>query len=177
MKRFSIHSKFILLFILTAIVAFCTVSADASDSDPDNDALKGLEGVYVKVVLNDKIVSQGLTVEKIESDVNQKLRSAGIPILSISELREIPGSPILIVEAECFKVDSLSSEQKTLYSFVAGVSLFQLLDMDRNRVPFGDSVWEIQDRGVTYDLKDIRLYLEKLISEFIRAYHAVNTSL
>jgi len=177
MKRFSIHSKFILLFTLTAIVAFYTVSTDASDANPDNDVLKGLEGVFVKVVLNDKIVSQGLSVERTESDVKQKLRSAGILILSISELREIPGSPILIVEAESSKVDSLSSEQKTLYSFVAGVSLFQLLDMDRNRIPFGDSVWEVREHGVTYNLKDIRLYLEKLISEFIRAYQAVNTSL
>ena len=173
MKRFSIHSKFILLFTLTAIVAFYAVSADA---DPDNDVLKGLEGVFVKVVLNDKIVSRGLSVEKMESDVKQKLRSAGILILSISELREIPGSPILIVEAESSKVDSLSSEQKTLYSFLVSVSLFQLLDMDRNRIPFGDSVWEVREHGVIYNLKDIRLYLEKLISEFIRAYQAVNTN-
>ena len=176
MKHFSIHSKSILFFTLTAIVFFCAVSADASDSNPDNDALKGLGGVFVKIVLNDKIVSQGLSVEKTENDVIQQLQSAGIQILSLSELREIPGSPILIVEAESFKVDSLSSEQKTLYSFIASVSLFQLLDMDRNRVPFGDSVWEVQDRGFTYNLKDIRLYLEKLVSDFIRAYHAVNTN-
>lgn len=175
MKRISIHSGVFFVFLILSIAFCCAIPASASETEADNAALIHLEGVFLKVVLGDPIIGHGLSIQQIENELKTKLASAGIRILSLAELREIPGSPILIVEAESIKLESLSSERKTLYSFVTGVSLFQLTTSDKNIAPIGESTWDVQHRGVTYDLTDIRLYLVNLVDKFIRAYRLANS--
>jgi len=94
--------------------------------------------------------------------------------LVIPELRETPGAPILIVEADCVKVESLSSKEKTLYSVVANLSLFQLVGTDSNKVPYGETTWGIEERGITFDLADIRLFLAKAVDGFLKSYRLAN---
>ena len=62
--------------------------------------------------MGDDIMNHGLTIEQIETDFKPMIESAGIKILSLSELRETSGAPVLIIEAESFKDESVSSEKK-----------------------------------------------------------------
>ena len=175
MRHVFIHSRVFCTLIVFSIIFCGSIPAYASEKLTDDAALRNLEGVFLKIVLGDILISRGVSVQQIEDELRTKLQSAGIKIYSLSELREIPGSPILIVEAQCDKMESLSSNRTALYAFIAVVSLFQLKTSDRNIAPIGESTWEAQDRGATFEVTDIRHYLAKLVDTFIHAHRSVNS--
>lgn len=176
MRHLSSHYRAFCTAILFALLFCGPIPVHAYEETGDDAALKNLEGVFLKVVLGDLILGQGVSIQQVENEISLKLQSAGIKILSLTELREIPGSPILIVEAECDKMESLSSNRTALYSFMAGVSLFQLKSSVYSVAPIGESTWAVQDRGTTFDVKDIRRYLASLVETFILAHRSVNSN-
>jgi len=83
------------------------------------ETLRGLEGVYVNINLAG---SSGIDIKslskQIQSDVESKLKSAGIKLLSKEELFSVTGGPFLLV-----RVDLMEHEGKYI-SFIL-IQLYQ----------------------------------------------------
>ena len=71
-------------YLLPFALLLCSVApATASDSEIDRASLKGLTGVFVLVEdLNPPEEQAGLKTADIQADAEEKLKAAGIPLLS-----------------------------------------------------------------------------------------------
>jgi hypothetical protein len=68
----------------------------AGDSDEERQTLVGLKGVRVVVEnINPNAEKDGLSLVLLQTDVELKLRQAGIPVLTGEETFRAPGSPFL----------------------------------------------------------------------------------
>ena len=70
--------------------------------------LKGLKSVTVFVEeLDEDIENQGLRISTFRTDVELKLRMAGIKVLRIEEWSKEPSNPSLYVNVSCFKNETI----------------------------------------------------------------------
>ena len=94
-------------FVLGIIVVLTLLSSSvfAVKQKLSQPTFGGLEGVYLAVEdLNPEIEQDGLTTNHIKGDVEQRLRLAGIKVLSEEEWKKEKGSPYLYVNAHIMKV-------------------------------------------------------------------------
>lgn len=85
---------------LMAVVLVAATAATAIDSKDGRETLRGLKGVYVLVEhLNPEAERDGLDKTTIQTDVELKLRQAGIQVLTGTEWLAEPGAPCLLVQA------------------------------------------------------------------------------
>jgi hypothetical protein len=81
--------------ILATAVA---LSALGQPTDSDR-SLIGLRRIGLKVQISNRVLSvSGLTIDDVQRKATEKLRGAGLVILSKSELRKEPGYPILLLD-------------------------------------------------------------------------------
>ncbi len=67
-------------------------------SENHRESLRGLTGVSVRVErLSENARQDGLDERNIQTDAEQKLRQAGIAVLTPSQAAQAPGSPILYI--------------------------------------------------------------------------------
>lgn len=79
----------------TVALALTLTCGNAYAASPDT--LKGLKGVYVVIEdLNEEVIKDGLTVDAIRTDVELKLRLAGIPVLLEEARLKEPGRRLKI---------------------------------------------------------------------------------
>jgi len=92
------------------------------------DSLKDLKGVHVIVDnLKSDIEKDGLSTSTIQADVEQKLRMAGIKVLTEEEWIKEPGGPYLYVGVSSYKRDT------GLYAFHIEVELSQDVILSRKQ--------------------------------------------
>jgi hypothetical protein len=91
-----VHVRLATICLVTIVVTGLTASP-TQEQTSQNHGLKGLTTVFVAVDLNDDARKMGLNQGVIESDVNLKLRLAGMRVVTAAEILTIPGSPILNV--------------------------------------------------------------------------------
>jgi hypothetical protein len=121
--------------------------------------------------LNAEVEQAGLTKAQIQTDVELRLRKAGIRVLSEKERWETPGAPYLYVHVNVMKTDF------SLYAFAIIVALEQgtLLERDPTIGSYAPT-WIIDSVGVAGEshLKDIRGDVADRVDQFINVYLAEN---
>jgi hypothetical protein len=89
-------------------------NAFAQDDADTRPTLRGFSGVYVVVEpLSPQIENEGLTTDQLQKDIVEKIRTAGVKVLSKEEFFKTPGKPYLYVNASI----SILRTQITRYIF------------------------------------------------------------
>ena len=134
-------------------------------------SLSGLSGVGVVIEdLDSAIEREGFTALQIQKDAEEKLRAAGIKILSETELTKSPGMPYLYVNIFTFK-------DEDIYAYHITLELKQMVSLVRKpSVKQSVATWKISGGGTVGALKlaTIRTAVGEYINAFIKAYFAAN---
>jgi hypothetical protein len=143
--------------------------AHAADDENTRPSLTGLRGVAVIIEdLTPEIERNGLTVSAIRTDVELKLRQAGIPIIG---LVNTPGNPFLHIS-----VDVIRSDRPT-WPYVITVALHQMVFLTRDpSISVHLATWDVSSYGTIpkQNLRNLRDSVKDLVDEFINIYLAVN---
>ena len=150
--------------ILAVLFLFHSV-AFGLDNEIARKTLRGLEGVYVLISLDEKIPQVGLLESQSRTDVEEKLRTAGIKVLL-----DKPGVPWMRVH-----LYSLNNNQDIVY--MVHLDLIQDAHLIKNykltrltRV----ITWSTGYLRRTYRIEDVRSDIKDLTDQFINAYLSVN---
>jgi hypothetical protein len=146
----------------------------SSDDEFERLPLVGLRGVSVLVeTVAPEAEKDGLPRATLHTDVELKLRQAGILVLSRAERDTTPGLPYLYLNVNILK------SQSGLYVYDVGLFLKQTVLLERapkTRI-IGATTW--QSAGVTgtanpNNLDRVRQKVRDSVDEFINAYLAAN---
>jgi hypothetical protein len=132
-------------------------------------ALVGLRGVEVIVEnMQPEADRRGLNRNQIQTDVELRLRKAGVRVLTEDEMWNTPGMPTLIVN-----VNTVFGTGICAYS--VHVELTEKVKLDRGFSVSG-AIWEIGMIGAigTGDMRKIREYVGDMVDKFINDYLAAN---
>ena len=159
----------VIIFLFTMV---CASDVSAQELGYQIESLRGIKGVNVLIeLLNPDIEKDGLKKEQIKTDVELKLRLAGIKVLNEEELLNEPGQPYLHVN-----VNSNKSELG-FYSFSITIELNQLVLLIRDLdTIFTACTWSTKTVGFAGVEKvgQIRDYIKDDVDLFINDYLFVN---
>jgi hypothetical protein len=173
-RRFGIVQHYVLvgLGVLGCLLGLAGRETWAQDNEDTRATLRGVEGVLVFVEdLGDEVEHAGLTRQQIRTDVELRLRKAGIRILTEAERVGMPGAPWLSVNVIVY----LHPDTR-LAAFRIDVSLQQLafLATDGSRALV--STWSVGKTGIAgrRRLFDLRNDVKDQVDVFINAYLRVH---
>ena len=156
-----------ILFLTAAIGATLGVAAD-------KESLRGIRELAVVIEpLGNEVEGAGLTVDGIRTDVELKLRLAGIKVLTLAESVQLPGSPFLYVNATV----QLSKTNSGLATFAISVTLNQAVRLIRDgSITSLASTWHTGGSGSIGkdNLRQLRDPIKDHVDEFINDYLSVN---
>jgi hypothetical protein len=161
--------------LLPAALIVCSIGpAKASDSEIDRASLKGLQGVFVLVEdLNPLEEQAGLKTADVQTDVEEKLKAAGIPLLSKTQDIDTPGMPTLYIS-----VSVASSTTTDLWPFSIDVNLEQQATLKRSPDTFVPTAitWHVGSIGAVdkSNIRSIRDRVNEQVAKFVNAYLKVN---
>jgi len=153
------------------VVMICASPSDAVDSDHTRTSLKGLAGVHVLVEhFDDERKRAGFDRRTFQTDVELKLRMAGIKVLSEKEHFSVSGMPTLTVN-----VTPLHKEPAKHASYAVQLQLSQWVRLVRE-----PSLGRL--RGVTWShggvgigpIPFVREDVKDMTDQFINAWLSVN---
>ncbi len=162
-------------FFLPAALLLCSiVPATASDSEIDRASLKGLQGVFVLVEdLNPPEEQAGLKTADIKADAEEKLKAAGIPLLTKTQNIDTPGMPTLYIS-----VSVATSPTTDLWPFSIDVNLEQQATLKRSPDTFVPTAitWHVGSIGAVdkSNVRSIRERVNEQVAKFVNAYFKVN---
>ena len=166
--------------LLTILVCLCLIVVPASKVFSENSlkrkALKGLQGVHVVVgEIRPEAEQAGLYGNRIQTDVELRLRKAGIRVLTQEETLKFANGPLLYVVVNAMEVKTVPR----LYVFSASVSVMELVTLIRK--PFLSvpaSTWKGTGWTGTVGRPGLKEYvLEEvgaMVDQFINHYLAAN---
>lgn len=166
MRRVSLRPA---LLVLALVGVLHGGEAAAYDSEVVRETLKGLPGVNVKVEKLDSGEKRaGFSESTFRTDVELKLRMAGIRVLSDEEQFQTPGMPWLYLS-----VSGLHDQPGELDAFTIQLQLFQVVLLERNGERTGAVTWgtSVVGRG---RLPSIRNAVKDRVDEFINVWLSVN---
>jgi hypothetical protein len=166
------------IFVVSPVLAGWTDKALASDNNETNtESLAGLQAISVMVLPPDPEVERnGLKREQIQTDVEAKLRKAGIKMLTDREMKR-PGFPYLSIMVNTTK------ENPELYRYNVKADMYRqeiLNPQDEIETAFQTisiKIWSSEQTGTTSgsDLKkNVQKKLDDAIDKFITAYLTAN---
>jgi hypothetical protein len=171
-----------LVRLLTAVLLLMglAVPVFAVDSKETRLTLSGLQGVYVAIEeLQPNLLSYGkyirkygLNKERIREDVEQRLRQAGIRVLTSDELLKAPGRPVLYVNINTHE------NEKYWLAYDIRIELQQVVSIDSNpKIKTLASTWTMNVTGIANidTLNVIRDNILYLTDRFVEAYKSVNS--
>ncbi len=166
-KRLSAFVAFLCFCAGFVGVSFFTAAAFVTGQ---KGTLRGLEGVAVVIELPGSETERGgLTANQLQTDVELRLRNAGIPVLRKEERTSTQGSPYLYVNAH------VRGTSLGVYMFTIAVQLRQEVILKRNpSAEASVTTWEGRSMGHTYDSQDIRIRVGNRVDEFINDYLSEN---
>ena len=166
-----IHWSVLLTAALIVFVLWFSPALAGNTAQQGVSSLSGLKGVGVVIEDIDPAVErEGFTAAQIQKDVEEKLRTAGIKILSEAELTKSPGMPYLYVNIFTFK-------DEDIYAYHITLELKQMVSLVRKpAVKQSVATWKISGGGTVGALKlsTIRTTVGEYINAFIKAYFAAN---
>ena len=155
------------LLAIAVAVSVSGLEAEASDDIHSRLALKGLLGVSVVVEdFNDAEKGMGFSEGTFQTDVELKLRMAGIKVLTPDERARIPGRPYLYLN-----VNPLEGGSR---AFNVSLGLNQDVLLDRNKALVrGTPTWSVGTVGVG-GVPFIRSVVRDEVDKFLNAWLSVN---
>jgi hypothetical protein len=169
----SIGRALVGLAVLWGMIGLAGVESWAGDSELDRATLRGLQGVDVIVEnLTPEVERAGLTARQLQTDVELRLRKAGIPVLTSAERVKVPGKPVLYIYLH---VVPRPDERLTAYSIT--VELYQMVSLETDAFTTTVSTWGVGSTGSIGSTRlatlrdDVRDYTDR----FINAYLSVHT--
>jgi hypothetical protein len=164
------------LLRLGMVLLLAASAATAEDNESSRRSLKGLKGVHVAVEnLSAEVERDGLNETSIQTDVELKLRQAGIRVLTAAEMFAAPGRPILFINVN---PKSDARGVGVLYAFFIDVELRQSVQLDRDPSiwPGTAATWNVASIGTVgrSNLRELRDIIKDQVDQFINAYLSVN---
>jgi hypothetical protein len=91
--------------VILVVLSVICVNARAQDIEQTRNALRGLSGIYVmpENPMEEDAIRGGLSKDDVRSEVEGKLRQAGIRVFSREEWEQAPGMPYLQVWPKVLK--------------------------------------------------------------------------
>jgi hypothetical protein len=147
-----------------------------AQTDMKRGSLRGLKGLGVVVEeLQPEAERDGLTKSQLRTDVELKLRQAGLRVLSPEESLKEPGSPYLYVNLNTAKSEVLYAF--ATYAYALQVALKQEVTLTRDPDIRGSATtWDTGVLGTVgaANLPDLRKTLSDVLDRFINDYLAAN---
>jgi hypothetical protein len=153
-----------------ALIMLLLIPGISSALTSDQEALVGLKGVYVLVeYIRPELERLGIIEKQIKTDVELRLRKAGVRVLTKVEKSNTPDAATLYV-----KENGLITS-RGLYLFSIDVQLLQLVTLARGSRVVG-CIWIHNDIGIVGidNISKIRPRLADLVDKFINDYLAAN---
>jgi hypothetical protein len=170
-------SRQILLTIL--LFAFLNVAAPKVaaqlDDSTNKESLRGLKGIVVTVNdVSTEVEHDGLTKSKLQTDIELKLRQAGIRVLSFQEWEHAKDQTIGWLD---LYVGALRSDTRSFYACSVRLKLMQSVSLvrDSSKLTFA-TTWSTGSVGIygISNIAKIRSEVADKVDEFINNYLAVN---
>jgi hypothetical protein len=164
-----LYTAFVVLFL------FSTPIARALDTEVSRSSLRGLKGVAVVIEeLPTESEQNGLTVSAIRTDVELKLRQAGIVVAPLLD-PATAGDAALMVDVGILPDSNVNVP---IWSFSIQVSLGQNAALLRDPSIFLPlaTTWGVSGFGSVgkQNLRSVRDFVKDLVDKFINAYLTVN---
>jgi hypothetical protein len=142
----------------------------AKGMDDERESLKGLSAIYVVVEpIEREIERQGLTREKIRTDTIQRLRKAGIRILSKKEWLKNRAGPYLYVNL------NIQKDPYGVYFHAFRVELVQKVVLIRDpKLEVFATTWSRQLLGSRGYLSQVRYAIQDAVDLFLRDHGLAN---
>jgi hypothetical protein len=151
------------------LILFCG-NAYPMDDEYSRDSLRGLTGISLVIEPPTKQVQQdGLTVPFIRASAEVKLRSEGIPVLSIDEVPQWLTSPLLYINANVVKLGAADYVYNVLVEFRQEVTLVR-----SPSVKCPAATWSTACVGRTTELRDVLKTVQEGVAKFTKAYLFMN---
>jgi hypothetical protein len=168
---FKVKYAAVLLLAAAVVLAAATLSV-AKESDRQGRAsLAGIKGIGVVIEdLAPDASQEGFSTQLVQADVEQKLRSAGIKVLSEEELIKTSGMPYLYINIFTFKDDEQFAYHITL-------ELKQMAALIRKPgIKLSASTWKTRVGGTVGIKKvtELRSVVKDETDQFTSAWKAVN---
>jgi len=154
--------------VAAVCLTFVSLSAisSASDTEYTRRTLKGIKAVGVIVEELRKEVPSGLTKRQLQTDVELRLRKAGITVISSNQ----EAAPYLYV-----RVNSIQLPNSIQYVYAVGVELNQTVKLARDMTKTSvATTWDKGGTGCTSRPGGIRDGVADYVDQFITAYLSVN---
>lgn len=154
---------------VVALVVFLLLPGVSQALITDQEVLVGIEGVHVLVEkIDPKAERLGLTAAQIKTDVELRLRKAGVRVFSREETFKTPGSPVLYVQV-------YTKVGQNLVTCSSHVTLKETVTLARGGETYG-AIWETDSQGTVgqNNIRQIREVVGDLADKFINDYLAAN---
>lgn len=160
--------------LLILVLGLAGSPAVAMDTELSRSTLKGLRGVSVMIEsLEPEVERDGLSRSTIETDVELKLRQAGITVVPPGDQKNSLGA-FLYVNVNAIQ----SSANRGLYAYSVHVAVNQVVRLVRDReVRTVAATWStgtIVIVGATRISASVRENVRDQVDRFVNAYLAVN---
>jgi len=167
------------LYYLAAVIVVLIMwssSAIAIDSEITRKTLVDIRGIHVfveNIQPNiEKYASRfKITKEQIQQDVEQRLKNAGIVVLSYNDWLKTAGRPMLYVNVNTHEYE------KYWYSYTISLDVQQGVMLETNpKIKTIATTWSIEMTGIANigTLDSIKTNTAYLVDRFINAYRSVH---
>jgi len=174
-----IMRKTICLGVICLLMLLPAAAARAVDSDLSRQTLAGLRGVHVVVEdfqqgmasYGQALRSAGLAKDQLQRSVEERLRAAGLRVVSGQAWMGTPGRPILYININLHETDRYA------FAYNTGISVEQLVRLDTNpAVKTVASTWSLNMTGNVNvgNLSIVRESIRILLDRFIQAHGIAN---
>jgi hypothetical protein len=163
---------------VSALLAVSLLPAYAFDAEISRETMKGLTGFHVLIEeLNPNIAKYAnvqknhITTQQLKSHVENRLRAAGIRVLSLDEMMKMPEKPILYVSVNTHEYE------KFWYAYDIRVEVQQLVTpVNQPGKLVNAATWSLNMTGVMNigQLQVLYDNLGTLLDRFTQAYRKVN---
>ena len=157
----------VLMIVWAALAVSTPAAAHLRVGQPE--VLAGLEAVRLEIErLKPEIERDGLFREELQSDMELKLRMAGIKVLPEEAVQKNPGAPVLYLN-----VDALKCSFGYVYNI--GLYLIEPATLERRPVKASAMFLRVPEQlGIAARLSEIREAVGDVVDEFVRVWKAAN---
>jgi len=175
-----------LFVLLSAFLMFAPGAFGQDVGFAGRETLRGIKHFAVIIAIGDGAKNAGVSESLIRTDVELKLRSLGIRVMSAEEADKVLGRPHLLITVLAVKQDSrcscgLKSALTTHYGYTVGTSFYQdaflAVPQDDPDVPVSIETWGLLMTGIAEKAKvvaDIRADVSRMVDTFANNYLAEN---
>jgi hypothetical protein len=161
--------------LILGVAALLAMAVDVMGVDLERNSLKGITGLGVWIGVNSDAEQAGLHSTEVQTDVELKLRLAGIKVLTNEEVFKDPNAPILFVRAT-LGLDAVKESGGYAYHAIS-CQLYQHVFLARD-MSIGTlaATWESASTGMIRSnaAPKLRENIKDCVDEFLNAYLSVN---